>query len=60
METRYSIALKVLNWDENVSSLVRVAEEFNVSTYDFNHMTDEEFFHELFRYVHNRDTLTVS
>ena len=55
-ETRLEIALKVFHWSPEVADLVRVAKELNLTAYEFNNINDEEFFRELFMYVHERDT----
>lgn len=59
-ETRFEIALKVFHWTPAVADLSRVAKELELSSYEFNTISDEQFFQELFFYVHNRDTLIVS
>lgn len=59
-ETRFEIALKVFHWNPEVADLQRVAKELDLSVYEFNRITDEEFFKELYLYCNNRDTFTVS
>lgn len=59
-ETRMEIALKVFQWNSEVADLPRVAKELGVSPFEFNRMSDDEFFKELFMYVHQKDTFIVS
>lgn len=58
IETRYEIALKVFQWNPEIADLSRVAEELAISSYRFNTMSDEDFFHELYSYFHNKDKLS--
>jgi len=59
-ETRLEIALKVFQWNPDIADLPRVSKELGLTVYEFNSFTDEQFFQELFMYVHNKDTLIVS
>jgi hypothetical protein len=60
IETRLEVTLKMLQWNPNVADLSRVAKELDLSAYEFNTMSDEDFFHKLFEYYHNRDTLIIT
>jgi len=59
-ETRLEVALKLLHWNSEIADLSRVAKELDLSSYEFNTISDDQFFQELFFYVHNRDTLICS
>lgn len=59
-ESRLEIALKVFQWSPNVADLTRVSKELELTCYEFNTISDEEFFQELFMYFHNRDSLICS
>lgn len=58
-QTRLEIAIKVLHWQPTLD-VSAVAKQFNLTSYQFNTMPEQEFFNELFFYCHNRDTLIVS
>lgn len=57
--TRLELAIKVLQWQPTLDTNM-VAKQFNLTAYEFNTLSEQQFFDELFFYCHNRDTLTVS
>lgn len=59
-ETRMEIALKVFQWSPNIADEERISAELGLTKEEFNRIDDEQFFRELFMYVHERDTFTVS
>ena len=54
-ESRLEIATKILNWNPQQTTPLRVSEELDIRIGEFFKMDDEEFFNTLYSYVHNRD-----
>lgn len=59
-ETRIQIALKVFQWSPEVADEERISAELGLTTKEFNLIDDEQFFRELFMYVHERDVFIGS
>lgn len=59
-EGRLELATKVLNWDLNLVSARRIAEELEMPLIEFYRMNDEEFFNTLHNYCRNRYVKVVN
>lgn len=57
---RLEIASKVLHLDIERTTKQKVCNEFALTEYEFDNMSDEEYFNILFEYCHNTSPLVAS